>query len=205
MRFSLCVCLAVLPGFTQADGLPALAEVFDLPPDSALEILDDDHSQAEEIGFFPSGTRDIEVVGISPNGIFAQVNSNEQSGWVRARYLRITSPDWNEGLPSELYCYGTEPFWGFTDGPSGAEFTLPMSDRSMSYDRSSGPTVPFGRQPIEFSAVYLGNGDTMATATIRREQCGDGMSDRTLGLSIILTLIESDSVAVYSGCCSLAP
>ena len=80
-----------------------------------------------------------------------------------------------------------------------------MSGESVPFTRSSESTVPFGRQPIEFSAVYFGDEVGTATATIRREQCGDGMSDRTLGMSIILTLIESDSVAVYSGAARLHP
>lgn len=199
----LALILWLWPSLLAAQGFPGLYDVTGVAGDDVLNIRAAPSASADIIGSYAPHETNIEVV--AQDGNWLQVNVAEMSGWISASFAQRTGPDWIEGLPENLACYGTEPFWSFDEQDGMAVFNLPLGEFGARYTRSPAATIPFGLQPVEFSAVYFGDYLSIATASIRRESCGDGMSDRNMGLSLLLTLIEGDGVSVYSGCCSLAP
>ena len=56
----------------------------------------------------------------------------------------------------------------------------------------------------QFGAVWEEAGRRI-TATLRREACSDGMSERMFGLSTLVIIQTPDGVQMLSGCCALAP
>ena len=63
------------------------------------------------VGSLPPDAKAVEVVALSPDGKWAQINTGEGAGWVALRFLhKQDRPDWF-ALQYSLECSGTEPFW----------------------------------------------------------------------------------------------
>lgn len=193
-------CLFALP--LQADQidppLPALYAVTNVDADDWLNVRAQPNGNAALVSSFPPDATGIEVVALSREGQWAQVNLAETSGWVALRYLRPEPLTLNLlGLPVGLQCSGTEPFW-----------TMEFSDeRSLSLKTPEGQTqhsilslsptagfVDLSQSGLRFSWQTT---STTATAHILPGTCTDGMSDRAYGLHYI------DDQGPRRGCCSL--
>lgn len=148
----------------------------------------------------PSGSAAI-VGWIPPNGFGVVATGNERTtgstrwteiehqgnrGWAASRYL----------APLDLACGGTEPFWGFTMGGSGAVFSSPEGPDLRLTIGEWGQAVA---RPWP-QTVWLSRASAEGVAVLSEESCSDGMSDSDYAYE--MTLILPDGT-VYSGCCDI--
>ncbi|MGQ0567115.1 MAG: SH3 domain-containing protein [Gemmobacter sp.] len=186
-----------------AEGLPAFYSVTGVAANDVLNVrAEPDAGAAILSGLAPDAAR-IEVVGLSPDGDWAQVNAGDMAGWVALRFLaRDPGPDWT-ALQTPLACYGTEPFWSLRIDPSAATatFETPIeSARPMWIDRAA---IVEGGPPA--AGFLLRDGGGAGFATVAAGACSDGMSDRMMGLTATLFTPSGTGLSGYSGCCRLAP
>lgn len=193
----LVLCLAFPAA---ADTLPALYRVTGVAADDVLNIRAAPDAAASQIGQLQPGSTGVEVVALSRDGRWGQVNTWEWAGWVAMRYLeREPGPDWT-AMQSPMRCHGTEPFWSMrVDAPA----------RRLTIEPMEGPPQPLRIEaaiPVSGRDGVLGwriaGPEGPGFATIQAQACSDGMSDRLLGLSITLFPFGGPGL---SGCCTLQP
>ena len=193
----IAVAISLLCGPAAAQTLPAIYSVTGVQDDDVLNVRREPTVQSDIIGVLEPDAADIEVVALSENG-WGLLNTGEGSGWVNMRFMELVSAfAWP---PATLSCFGTEPFWEATavEFRGALEVTLNTFDdaplEGVAHPGSSANSLDrwsfFGRDA---------SGSGIA-ASLRREQCSDGMSDRAYGISIEL-LLEGTS-AHLSGCCT---
>lgn len=204
MRFLLAafMCLLPLAASAQNHPLPALYSVTNVAPDDVLNIRELPQASAEIVGSFTPDQAGIEVVALSNDSKWGQVNVDERAGWVSLRYLaRDPGQGWGH-MPWPLDCYGTEPFWGlFTDGEN--ELVLQHMDEHTSRFLITMTTGVTGRSDRFWIRGEDGHGE--ALLTVRRQECYDGMSDRAYGLELDVLIDHTDGPYALSGCCSITP
>ena len=191
-----------------AQSVPWLYDVSGVDAGDTLNVRENPRATAARIGELAHDATGVEVVALSDSGDWGQVALGEQSGWVAMRYL-AAQPGADAGeatyFDRPLRCVGTEPFWTLNvtggDGPvdftqlAGASLTLTPEVRLRSANMGGGAQVLEAATPE----------GSRATATLRRQQCSDGMSDRTFGLSLDLLLRGPGGDAAFvSGCCTLS-
>ena len=205
LRMLACLFAAVLAidagaiGATRADTLPALHRVVGVSSDDVLNIRAQPHAGAPIIGMLAPGADGVEVVALSEDGRWDQVNSGEQAGWSHMRYLqRQTADSWRDGTQG-LRCFGTEPFWRLSLFLPGhrAEFDS-LNEGGFDLVTDAG-TLPATRFPPTLAIPFSGSRDGMAV--LRGEACNDGMSDQAFGISALIYW-RGDTEGL-SGCCSL--
>jgi uncharacterized membrane protein len=183
-----------------AQTLPALYAVTGVAEGDTLNIRATPDGSGQKLGTLPRDAQDVEVVGLSDNGRWGQVNTGEASGWVAMRYLaRQPGPDWT-ALQSPLTCGGTEPFWSARYDPARRDVTFDLMGegaRTLGVLWSAAASGRVG--VIGFSLAEGG------FAVLKGAACSDGMSDRSMGLALDLYLGDGPGGAGYSGCCRLAP
>ena len=202
MRWALAVLFCLIAGWAQAQEYPALYDVRGVASDDVLNIRSGPGVGHDIIGSLSPNAHSVEIVGVSANGRWLQLNFQEQSGWASAFYLQRTGPIWSFGLPTPLSCFGTEPFWSLERTGGDAVFSDLGFSQSTYTEVWSGPAA--GRGPDQFGAIWDGETGRI-TATLRRESCNDGMSDRAFGISTLLVLQNTEGTQMLSGCCALAP
>lgn len=193
----LALCL-LLPGMSAAQTMPALYDVARVAEDDVLNVRQAPSSRAEILGALAPRQRGVEVVALSEDGAWGQINSGETTGWVSMAFLDQQAGQ--DGFPQVHSCTGTEPFWGIWQevdswlysAPDGPDYALSESWRGTASGRSDRYGVTAAWEDIGLNA------------TIRRESCSDGMSDRAFGLSIDAILTEGDQTRMFTGCCKLA-
>ena len=196
----LALALAASAAHATQDAIPGLYRVHDVAPDDVLYVRARPDARARIIGEFAPDDRKIEVVAMSDDLRWGQVNVEEGAGWVALRYL-ITEPGGFQGrFPSPAACFGTEPFW-----------TVDIDDGGMGFDRLDGPQIEFpgaewqgamGRSD-QWSARAFLDGRAMSVV-IRTGACSDGMSDRAFGLTANVLISTDAGHEHYTGCCSLS-
>jgi len=190
----LIFAILCLPTLLWAEDFPALYDITDVASDDVLNLRAEASASSDTIGAIAHNSRNIEV--IATNGNWGQINSGEGIGWVSLRYMARQEPNPDYALAQRISCYGTEPFWGteFVQGQN-VQFTSPEGG----YDHpGAGLMVPASGVPDLWAMAF---GDSVAT--IRREICSDGMSDRQFGLSVALYHNHDGEIALLSGCCSI--
>jgi uncharacterized membrane protein len=177
--------------------LPALYRVIDVADDDVLNVRAAPTTQSPIVGTFLHNEAGIEVMALSEDGKWGQVNAGETAGWAALRFLqRSERPD----HPLRAECGGTEPFWNLSLGATHV-FRAP-EDGPHPFQ----PTAELSSPNTTNSIAVLGQGsNTQMIATVNAAVCSDGMSDRTYGLSIGLVLTGADGPRYLTGCCSLAP
>lgn len=190
--------LAVLlwPIALLAEPLPALYDVTGVAADDVLNVRAAPTGSAEKFGELSATAQDIEVTAINAAKTWGRINMGEVPGWVSMRYLKRQKDNPDFALAHALTCYGTEPFWR-ADITQGQGVTLTTPDTSFDIP-GAGLFVPASGMSGHY-ALGFGNSSLQVT----REECVDGMSDRSFGLSIGLFLRHDQSQTLYSGCCSL--
>lgn len=179
-----------------AQSFPALYDVNGVSAGDVLNVRRQPNASSEKLGALSAAQVNVEVIARDPGGKWGLVNIGEQSGWVALRYLRPQEPG-SAVLTNAFWCFGTEPFWSLDviDG-QGATFSTPDA---QTIALPAGAPQP-GANYIDRFLLDLGGN----TALLRRELCGDGMSDRSFGIAIDLFGPLSGG-RLYSGCCSIAP
>lgn len=200
----LLLCL-LFPGIAAAQTLPALYDVSGVAADDVLNIRAKPDASAAIIGSLAPKATDVEVVALSADGKWAQVNGAEASGWAALQFLHAQGgPDWF-ALQSYLTCFGTEPFWSFYLDPAQHSVHLNTPDEEGPEQDIVSQWPGSTWQPV--AAMQFASEDGGGVAVLRGQACSDGMSDRAFGLSLDLFLQPSDNgpAASLHGCCSLAP
>lgn len=195
---TLIVALFVMPFQAVADSFPALYSVVGVRSDDVLNVRAFPDAGASLLGYLEPGARGVEVVGLSDNGRWGQVNMVERAGWVSMRFMkRDAGPEWFSGA-ARLSCLGTEPFWSLSTSLPDARvtFSTPQGDTELETRPGALPGTAFPRTlALPFS------GEAEGIAVVRAESCFDNMSDRAYGLTALLYF--TDTAAGYSGCCRL--
>lgn len=187
----------------QSQNLPELFTVKDVDSTDKLNIRLAPSASAEVIGTFEPGQSGIEVVAQSTDGTWSKVNSGEASGWVASKFLEVQPNTWVNGkLPSNLTCYGTEPFWSLS-AKEGALTYRPMDGEEKTLSEIQIMDRNFEGDRNRF--ILARSGNEQVTAVIQPGQCSDGMSDRSFGLTSVLIFQGGDDGAkINHGCCSIA-
>lgn len=183
-----------LPAQAALEDWPALYDVANVADNDTLNVRTAPSAQAEILATIEPDARGIEVVDVNDDQDWGLINVGEQSGWVSLAFMVRVSTYWAGSFPEITSCYGTEPFWNLTVDDTRASFSRP--------DGATFTGMPMTRHPSANRTdrwAFLAGG---ATGILRQNRCGDGMSDRTFGLSLDLVLPGSD---VVSGCCSITP
>lgn len=181
--------------------LPTLFDVIGVAANDKLNIREEPNAKSRIIGSFAPDAKGIEVVAEQRG--WAKVNAGERSGWVSSLYLQYRTDVWHPGaLPKGLSCMGTEPFWSLRQVGDKLVYETPEGSRAM--ERRSVMDDGWFRSPVR--AVISGDDKGRLTTVIRADQCSDGMSDRTYGLTATLVFDGAgQSSRMVTGCCSIAP
>lgn len=198
--FLLLAALAAPTGALYAqDQVPALYSVTGVSFDDTLNVREKPDAKSAVAAKLAPDAVDIEVTGFSRDGSWARITTGERAGWVAARFLKRQdqAPWWEGEVP--LNCYGTEPFW-----------SLQVTSDSTQFDSPLGPEEPdaIGLRatiPASDRVAALGIGMGGGFAVIRPADCNDGMSDRTMALTIDFFRSIDGEETGYSGCCTLNP
>ncbi|MCR8828187.1 COG3650 family protein [Pseudosulfitobacter koreensis] len=197
---ALAVAVSLIIGLAQASlafEFPALYRVIDVASNDVLNVRAAPDAQSEIIGEFQHDQSGIEIVALSDDRGWGQVNVGGQSGWTSMRFLQREA---EATSPLRAECFGTEPFWNLTLGAT--HVLREPGQGSQPYQA----TAELSAANTTNSIAILGHSPAgNMTATIDAAQCSDGMSDRLFGLSIGLVLTGGDSPRYLTGCCSLAP
>ena len=196
----LATVLLFWPSLAWSDPFPALYDVSGVAADDVLNIRIGPAGGAEIIGILAPNATDIEIVRVSDDQKWGLVNTGDLAGWTSMRYLaRHPGQEWGV-IPLNLYCSGTEPFWGFDVEADGtARFEAPESQDGYRINARV-PGIAF---PGDFAVVAEGPAGR-ATAIVSLTSCNDGMSNREFGYTVGLLREGPASKVLHVGCCSLA-
>ena len=206
IRLALLLIAVVLPAAAQdvERDLPALHEVTGVASDDVLNVRAGPSASAPTLFTLAPGQREVEVVRVAQDGSgrdWGLVSGGERSGWASMRFLSRTTPEDLPWLPS-LMCFGTEPFWSFAldrtndalfEGMGGDADAVRLASRTRSRN---------DRRAFSFTGAGAFG---PASGVVRREQCGDGMSDREFGFAIDLMMSTPGGTDHVSGCCRVMP
>lgn len=183
-----------IPALGFADTFPALYQVSGVASDDALNVRSEANSEATIVSTLSANAHDVEVVVVSRDGSWGQVNVGETAGWVSMKFLTPQDLDPNDAFAREMTCFGTEPFWTLkiSEGVQ-AEF----SGQDIQPEVFPAGEFIRGRGRLDRHMIDFGSN---GVAAIRNQICSDGMSDRVFGLDI--DFLRTDST-LFSGCCSL--
>lgn len=192
-------------GQAGAQVLPALYDVAGVAGDDVLNIRVGPNANSAAMGGLPPDAKAVEVVALSPDGKWGQINAGEGAGWVALRFLhKQDRPDWF-ALEYSLECSGTEPFWTLFIDPTtkSAHINTPDEEGSEMDITAQWPGSAF--QPTA-AMQYIG-ANASGIAVLRGQACSDGMSDQSFGIALDLFQAASpdQSGQTLHGCCRLAP
>jgi len=186
----------------QSQDYPALYRVTGVTAPDVLNVRAGPGVEHQIIGTFAPNQTHVEVVGTTEDRRWGRVIIGEVSGWSSMRFLSRTGPNWNAGLPTPLYCGGTEPFWSYNRLIGGGNFnSTDIAAPEPFAELWNGPAA--GRGPQTFGMV-LDSGNSTMTAFIRRGICSDGMSDRDYGIIAYFLRTTPTGSQLLEGCCRLA-
>ena len=179
-----------------AQDWPQLHSVEGVAADDRLNVREAPDASGTIIGHLAPDARDIEVVGESDDGRWGLVNIGERAGWANLRFLEVQG-DVPE-RPRDYICFGTEPFWAFTDRVrNGYKFQFPDAEPLGFRATEEG----LSQNRVDRYFITGANDESTFGAVIRADACNDGMSDRAYGMSIDLGLFGAAGSTFVSGCC----
>lgn len=172
---------------------PALHAVIGVAANDVLNVRDEPDASSAIVAELAQNAVNISILEVSEDGKWGLMNVGERTGWAAMRFL---ARELDEAKVSQ--CFGTEPFW-----------TANIGADSM-FEQAGEKKLRFGgmketsslNHTERFSAIAEGLSGLMI-ASIRVEQCNDGMSDRQFGLSADFLIQTADGWDQYSGCCSI--
>ncbi len=191
---------SVLSGSAQAPNcaLPGVFTVINVASSDRLNMRDAANAGGNIIGSF-GPSEPVAVVNWGNSG-WARVSSGEATGYVRNSFLQCGGHTTNQaGFPTNLLCYGTEPFWR-ADINNNGTMTYKGVDQPTSPPatfQSTNPNSLTGNYPYTFAAVPF-------SGTMSRSICNDGMSDVTNIWGIQLNVPNgSGGFTALNGCCRM--
>lgn len=197
MRALATLACLVWGSLAQAFDLPALYDVTGVASNDVLNVREAPNATTPIIGFLAPDATGVEVVRRSENGRWGMVNTNEQSGWASLRFLE--RQPFQSAVPERYRCFGTEPFW-----------SLDVASGSVTWSAIGDPDIGMSKEFTEAGmrqdrfGLSAQAGSHQLSASIRREACNDGMSDRDYGFGIDLIYRLGSQGRMFSGCCTLA-
>lgn len=188
-----------------AQVLPALYDVAGVASNDVLNIRSAADASSPVMGALPPDAKAVEVVALSADGKWAQINAGEGAGWVALRFLhKQDRPDWF-ALEHGLHCAGTEPFWALSVDPVtlSAQITTPEEEGPEMDVTGTWPGSVFHLT----AAVQYSSADASGMAVLRGQACSDGMSDQSFGISVDLfqSARPNQTAQTLHGCCRLVP
>lgn len=179
--------------------LPALYKVVNLSAGDILNVRAGPSIGSRDLGDLSAG-QVVEATTYDTSGVWARIVWQEGNGWVHRRYLAAVETPMisNVELPSNLSCFGTEPFWQFTvENGSQVLFENPdfgdVSEPLVAADRSLNHVLRLGLASESWRAL------------IQKKTCSDGATDRLYGLQIDLMGVGQGRPHLLSGCCQITP
>lgn len=182
----------------QAD--PAYFRVTGVAADDTLNVRAEPDGGSADIGDLPHDATRIEVIAEQDG--WGRIIWQEGNGWVALRFMEpdVVETIADTALPVGLLCGGTEPFWSIRltgDGAvysdiSGTTHVMTLGDARISEGRPDFPV-----------AIRVGSESASALSIIQPQSCGDGMSDRDYGYSLVQMLRTEDGERFMDGCCNL--
>jgi len=195
----LAVALLAIPGISQANPLqlPAVFVVTGVASNDTLNVRAGPSSKTSDIGDL-AHDGEVEVTAYDDSGKWARIVWGESDGWIARRFLRevFQYDDPQSGMPVNLRCSGTEPFWSLQILP----------DRQLTFTKMGGSDdyqiiSDIAQSPNDtrnFAFTTLG---ASLNGFLSRAECSDGMSDATYGWALNL-MDRRHGFTAYSGCCS---
>ncbi|GIT91465.1 hypothetical protein JANAI62_19220 [Jannaschia pagri] len=183
------------PVWATQDAWPAFYDVAGVAADDVLNIRAAPNPGADIIGTLAPDAVNVEVITPNQAETWGRVNVGERSGWVSLRFLTRQPGQWLGSYPQIARCSGTEPFWALSVGEDTVLSTPEGSSTGVVVAR----TTPINRRDRHGLMLWLDDG--LFQGVIAQQQCGDGMSDRVMGLEIN-AFYGGD---MLSGCCTLTP
>ena len=180
-----------------AEEFPAQYAVTGVADDDVLNIRQGPSASDQIIGELGPYAFNIEVLETTSDGRWGKVPMPEGIGWVAMRFMEPVGQDDPFTIPRPMTCVGTEPFWSLGLYPRGDEYSAMETGRRDL-------TLLTERVAENGYFAQFEEGPTLnRTLIIRKEQCGDGMSDREFGFSAFLFNDAPDGSDVQRGCCTL--
>lgn len=184
----------------QAQEATGYYRVAELANGDHLNVRAEPVASSKDIGDIESSAKPWEILEIDPTGQWGRIIWLEGNGWVSLRYMEPVQVEQlgNTQIPIGLTCVGAEPFWTmeFKSQEVGVistpESVKPMSVVGTTTSRNS------KNFPV---AVELKTESYTATATLRRNQCSDGMGD--LRYEWAADIVINPQFTLLSGCCEL--
>ena len=180
---------------------PQYFKVTNVASDDVLNVRAEPNGSAAIVGSLKPDAFPVEV--FARQGDWGRIVFADANGWVSMNFLAPFAIAVVPGtkLPEGLVCGGTEPFWSAeVVGTDKLTFGTPDTAGLTFSITHSGPFVARSNADFIWAADPGGN---RAAASIRRQMCSDGMSDRDYPMSIDLLLRNDSSADAFEGCCSL--
>lgn len=191
MMFRTILLVSLLAG--PAWAVPQLYDVTGVAKGDVLNLREGPLASAAAIGQLPPDAKAVE--GVQTVNGWVLVIVGEQSGWARQTFLKQHPDLWADGARPALHCYGTEPFWSLDLAGSGQKggMQFQVEDKITTFPH---PDIRQSRNRL-YDYRFAGGG---VEASLSEAACSDGMSDRTMGLSVMVNTPD----ALFSGCCMIA-
>ena len=209
MKRLLIFCLLMLPLQVAAQSWPSLYKVVGVAANDTLNVRAGPSAGSDIIGTLAPNAAGVEVIGISPDGKWAKVNSQGSSGWAAIRFLSQEQEfDWP---PPSLSCFGTEPFWSasfiHSRGGNTVQFrSMDADEQEFEFPRVKRSANNINRySEIAWPPQGSAPSDYLFTSFFSAQSCNDGMSDQQYGISVDILVPGHRDWTHYSGCCSIAP
>jgi len=204
-RMALLVFLMVLSSIT---ALAQTYEVTGVGDNDSLNVRADVDkalrgAEARVVGSIPHNGKDVTTTGIittlEDGSRWREVVYKNLKGWVNTKFLKEVS---GEGLPDDLNCSGTEPFWTLEiRGDKAALQGLAGDQTDTNYEVVD---KRYGQNRGGLWSYHFQSGDMKSklTALVKHTgQCSLGMGELEFAMEVYLLGLEPD-LGPAQGCCS---
>ncbi|WP_417267608.1 SH3 domain-containing protein [Celeribacter baekdonensis] len=177
--------------------LPSIYSVTGVAADDVLWVRAEPNAKSTPIdGLAPNAP--VAVLSMETSQ-WAKVSVGSQTGYVNVKFLtQGGGVSTSSGLPLNLLCRGTEPFWTLDiDADRTVTYTLMDAAAQSSTLSQATPSPLTGSYPYTIAAQPF-------SGVIQQEMCSDGMSDIAYPWSIVLNAPNAVGVPMTAyGCCTL--
>ncbi|MEP3919194.1 hypothetical protein [Ascidiaceihabitans sp.] len=207
MKFISVLLLGFWATVASAYDFPARYSVIGIPDGDLLPIFAAQDDTSDILAGYVFDAKSIEVVSVSADGIWGQVNVRDTTGWVTMSSMLKVEDD----MPLTLACFGAEPSWNIdlSDDKSSAwntpetrgDVQFTKSDDKLGYDGKITMTETSARPglQVDFNAKL-----TPAACTYPNTENAFGLKIEIL-LKGYTGFASPEGDETVSGCCSLRP